>query len=325
MKASAIAPSNIAFIKYWGIKDKELRLPANGSISMNLSNLLTTTTVEFGDHFSEDVVIIDGKQDAAQSIRVSLHLDRIRKLGGIQSKAKVVSENNFPTSTGLSSSAAGFAALTAAAAKAASLDLSEKELSILARLGSGSACRSIPDGITEWIAGESSESSYAVSLYPPDYWEIMDVVAVISREKKEVSTSKGHTFAQTSPFFGTRLENVGEKIRLLKKYLAEKDFSGFGELVEAEALELHAIMMTSKPSLVYLRPETIEIMRRVREWRGQGLSVYFSLNTGQDIHIICQKSDFPSLQKLLSGIPLVRRIIPNHPAVGAHFADTHLF
>ena len=154
MKATAVAPSNIAFIKYWGKKDGGLRLPENGSISMNLSNLLTTTTVEFSSALKDDDFELEGiryANDSEKSLRVIKHLDRIRKLGGIDSYAKVVSSNNFPSGTGLSSSASGLAALTVAAAAAASLALSEKELSILARKGSGSACRSIPDGFVETV------------------------------------------------------------------------------------------------------------------------------------------------------------------------------
>src|SRR5581483_10844974 len=114
MKATAVAPSNIAFIKYWGKKDEVLGLPENGSISMNLSNLLTTTTVEFNNAFSEDSVTINGKQEEKEKMRTVKHLDRIRKLAQTDLRAKVVSENNFPTATGLSSSASGFAALTVA-------------------------------------------------------------------------------------------------------------------------------------------------------------------------------------------------------------------
>src|SRR3982074_336513 len=143
MKATALAPSNIAFIKYWGKKDEDLRLPENGSISMNLSNLLTTTTVEFDPNYKDDEIFINDDLDYLMARkRVIAHLDRIRSKAKIKDKAKVVSKNNFPSGTGLSSSASGFAALTVAAASAAGLKLSEKELSVLARLGSGSACRS---------------------------------------------------------------------------------------------------------------------------------------------------------------------------------------
>lgn len=178
MKATAVAPSNIAFIKYWGTKDDVLRLPKNGSISMNLSNLLTTTTVEFNPDFYQDIVTVDNEQKVIEGNRVIKHLDRIRSLAKIDYKAKVVSNNNFPSSKGLSASASGFAALTVAGAAAAGLKLSEEELSILARQGSGSACRSIPDGFVEWLDGDTSETSYSVSLYKPDYWDIVDIVEI---------------------------------------------------------------------------------------------------------------------------------------------------
>ena len=132
-KATAIAPANIAFIKYWGRKDEALHLPENGSISMNLSNLLTTTTVEFNDSFKKDEVILNGKKEDIVENRIVKHLDRIRAFAKIEIKAKVVTENNFPSSTGLSSSASGFAALTLAGVTAAELNFSEKDLSILAR------------------------------------------------------------------------------------------------------------------------------------------------------------------------------------------------
>ena len=152
MKATAQAPSNIAFTKYWGRKDEILRLPENGSVSMSLSNLLTTTTVEFSPTFKRDQVIIDGKEVKEEEEKVIKHLDRIRQMAKIEYKAKVVSKNNFPSSTGLSSSSSGFAALTLAAVSAAGLKLSERELSILARQASGAACRLDKPGVLLYIS-----------------------------------------------------------------------------------------------------------------------------------------------------------------------------
>lgn len=325
MKSTAIAPANIAFIKYWGTKDNILRLPKNPSISMDLSDLLTTTTVEFHPDFYQDSVIIDGSQQIKESNRVVKHLDRVRALAGISYKARVLAKNNFPSSTGLSSSSSGFAALTLAASTAAGLKLSEKELSILARKGSGSSCRSIPDGFVEWLDGNTSETSYAVSLYPPDYWDIADIVAIVSKDKKEVSSTQGHALAATSPFFEKRLELNKEKMKLIKKYMQDKDFAAFGELVEAEALELHAIYITSSPSLIYLRPESLKLIIQIKKWRSEGLSVYFTLNTGQDVHVICRKKDAERVAKLLEGIDEVQRTIINYPAKGARLTDRHLF
>ncbi|MDP2638021.1 MAG: diphosphomevalonate decarboxylase [Candidatus Levybacteria bacterium] len=344
MKATAIAPSNIAFIKYWGRKDEILRLPENASISMNLSNLLTTTTVEFNKDFKEDEIIINNQKEAQEGNRAIKHLDRIRKIARLQMpehssggqarikanpsallRARVVTKNNFPTGTGLSSSASGFAALTVASAKAAGLNLSEKELSILARQGSGSACRSIPDGFVEWLDGDTSETSYGISLYPENYWDIVDVVAVVSKNKKEVSTTEGQKLAASSPFFKVRKEKIKEKIKLIKKYLKEKDFKNFGEIVEGEALELHSIMLTSTPSLIYLLPGSLRIMHLTKKWRAEGLQVYFTVNTGQDIHLICQKKDKDTLIKKLEGVEDVQRTIVNYPSKGAHLVENHLF
>ncbi|OGH41633.1 MAG: diphosphomevalonate decarboxylase [Candidatus Levybacteria bacterium RIFCSPLOWO2_02_FULL_36_8b] len=325
MKATAIAPSNIAFIKYWGRKNEVLRLPSNGSISMNLSNLLTTTTVEFNSSFKEDVIIIDDRKEESEGNRAIKHLDRIRKIAKIDLKARVVTKNNFPTGTGLSSSASGFAALTVAASAAAGLNLSKKELSILARQGSGSACRSIPDGFVEWLDGDTNETSYGISLHTENYWDIVDVVAVVSRNKKEVSTTEGQKLASSSPFFKVRKEKIKAKIKLIKKYLKEKDFTKFGELVEAEALELHAIMLTSSPSLIYLLPGSLRIMHLAKKWRQEGLQVYFTVNTGQDIHLICEKKDVETLAGKLEEIEDVQKTIINYCSKGARIVLAHLF
>jgi len=325
MKATATAPSNIAFIKYWGKKDEKLKLPENGSISMNLSNLMTTTTVQFSLEYKKDLVIINNKTDHKEANRVIKHLDLIRKRANLFQKAKVVSNSSFPEGTGLSSSASGFAALTLAATKAGGLNLEEKELSILARQGSGSACRSIPDGFVEWLDGTNSKTSYAVSLYPPNYWSIVDIVAIVSRDKKDISSTDGQKLVSTSPFFQTRLTHIKEKINRLKKILKNKNFTEFGQLIESEALELHVIMLTSTPSLIYWQPETIKLMKLVKKWRSDEFEVYFTVNTGQDIHLIIEEKNTKQLIKRLKKIKEIKKIIVNRPAVGARLADSHLF
>lgn len=326
MKETAIAPSNIAFTKYWGRKDEVLRLPENGSVSMCLSNLLTTTTVEFSPDYTKDEITINGGGiEEGEATRIIKHLDRVRKLANTNQKAKVFSNNNFPSGTGLSSSASGFAALTLAASKAAGLNLSEKELSILARQGSGSACRSIPSGFVEWLDGDTSDTSYAIQIFPPDHWAIADVVAVVSEGKKEVSTSVGQQSATSSPFMKVRLERMKEKNELVKKLIAEKNFQEFGELLEAEALELHSIMLTQRPALIYWTPGTLRIMKLVSHWRTEGIPVYFTINTGQDIHLICEAENIDKVQAKLKELEEVKEIIVNTPGEGTRPSDQHLF
>jgi diphosphomevalonate decarboxylase len=325
MKATAIAPSNIAFIKYWGKVNDELRLPANGSISMNLSNLLTTTTVEFSPKYIADEVVIEGIDSEEAERRVIVHVDRIRKHANISLRVKVMSQNNFPDSTGLSSSASGFAALTAAGVAAAELTMSKKELSALARLGSGSACRSIPDGFVEWVKGDDHDSSYAVSIHKENYWDIADVVAIVSKEKKTVPTTEGQNRIRGNKFFPMRLAHIDEKITQMKFYLGKHDFSAFGALIESEALEMHAIMLTSEPPLLYLSPESLSLLIAVRKWRSKGLEGYVTFNTGQDVHIICQRDDTALMECQLKELPFVSNVIINKPSVGVRMTSAHLF
>jgi len=330
MKATAIAPTNIAFTKYWGKKDEVLRLPENGSVSMTLSDLLTTTTVEFSPKYKKDQVIINGGGPPAggeegEAERVVKHLDRVRILAGINLKAKMVSKNNFPIGTGLSSSASGFAALTLAATTAAGLKLSEKELSILARQGAGSACRSIPGGFVEWLDGNTSDTSYAKQIFPPNYWQIADVVAIVSEGKKEIPSSTGMRSAVSSPFMKLRLSRMKAKNKLVKRLIKERRFKELGELTEQEALELHAIMLTQYPPLIYWTPGTLQIMKLTSRWRADGIPVYFTVNTGQDIHLIVEQKNVEKVKSKLKKLFFVKNIIVNTPSEGTRPSKNHLF
>jgi diphosphomevalonate decarboxylase len=340
MKATAIAPANIALIKYWGKKDEKLRLPLNSSISMNLSECLTTTTVEFSEKFKADEVFLSGesqsldkkshvrqfvKEEGKDIARVIKHLERIRKIAGLNLKAKVVSYNNFPTKAGVASSASGFAALTLASSKAAGLNLSEKKLSIMARIGSGSACRSIPDGFVEWKEGDSNESSFAHSLYPADWWDIRDLLLIVSVGEKKVGSTAGMEKAWTSPFLKARLANIKNKIAKIKKALKEKDFTLLGETVEEEAINFHAVMMTQKPALFYWQAETIKIIRAVADFRSQGLMVYLTIDAGPNVHLFCQAKDLEKVKDKTKDISGISKIIVNKPAEGARLVKEHLF
>lgn len=325
MKATAQAPSNIAFIKYWGKKDEKLRLPLNSSFSMNLSGLRTTTTVEFSPKYKKDQVIIDSRINSHQTNRVIEHLDRIRKRAKIEYFAKVVSENNFPQSTGLSSSASGFAALTLAGAKAAGLRLGEKELTVLSRLASGSSCRSIPEGFVLWKKGSSHKSSYAYSIFPPKYFDIIDIVVVLSDKKKETSSSEGQRRVSTSPFFERRTRNAENRLKKLIKSVEDRDFGKFGHLVEQDALEMYAVMLTSQPPLIYWHPESLRMINLVNMWKQEGLQSYFTFNTGQDMHIICKPGLLNKLKKRINRLEFVKKVIISSPSKGAKSISKHLF
>ena len=319
MQVTALAHPNIAFIKYWGNRDEALRLPMNSSLSMNLDALSTTTSVEFRKEFKHDALVIDGQDASPQALqRVSAFLDIIRaQMQEKDLKAIIISQNNFPMGAGIASSASAFAALAAAAAKAAGLDLDEASLSRLARRGSGSACRSVPNGFVEWQAGTSDADSYAFSIAPAEHWQLVDLIAVVSHAHKEVGSSAGHALAATSPLQDTRVADCPRRLQICRQAILEKDFLAFAEIVELDSNLMHAVMMTSSPPILYWEPGTVAIMKKVIEWRSQGLQVCYTLDAGPNVHVLCLAQDASQLEKLLQeAIPGVEMIYHSHAGGG---------
>jgi diphosphomevalonate decarboxylase len=317
-RATAVSCPNIAFIKYWGNRDDALRLPANGSIYMKLAGLETRTTVEFDRQRTQDEFILQGTRPDAEAIRrVSNQLDLLRARAGVEWKARVTSENSFPTGAGIASSASAFAALTVAAAAALGLNLSQRELSSLARRGSGSACRSIPDGFAEWIAADKDEDSYAVSLAAPDHWALADLIAVVSTAHKAVSSVEGNRLAATSPFQAARIADSPRRLDLCRRAILGRDFPALAEIIEEDTRLMHAVMLTSKPALVYLAPETLLLMAEIPRWRAGGLPVAYSIDAGPNVHCLCPQESAAEVGKRLRGLPGIRRILKALPGEGA--------
>ena len=246
--ATAVAPSNIAFLKYWGNVDAGRRLPYNDSLSMTLDAATTTTTVTFADSAQADRLTIDGAvHDGAALSRVTRQLDRVRARAGITAAARVESHNTFPMGTGIASSASAFAALTVAACAAAGLSLDERALSALARRGSGSAARSVPAGFVAWRSGASDEESWAETIHPPEHWDLRDLVAVVSDAHKQVGSGGGHALATSSALFAGRLGHLPQRLTAMRKAIAERNLAALGPELEAEAFELHAVALSSRP------------------------------------------------------------------------------
>jgi diphosphomevalonate decarboxylase len=314
LTATAVAHPNIAFIKYWGNRDAALRLPASGSLSMNLDGLETRTRVEFDPNLAADSLTINERKGAGQGLaRVSAFLDVVRKLSGSSACARVTSANNFPTGAGIASSAAAFAALAMAASAALGLRLTERELSRLARRGSGSACRSIPGGFAEWQAGSADEDSFAFSIAPPQHWDLVDLVAVVSSRHKDVVSSQGHDLAQTSPFQAARLAGAEQRLAQCRTALLECNFQALADVVELDSNMMHAVMMTSNPALFYWEPTSLDVMSAVRSWRRLGEPVCYTVDAGPNVHVITLGSDRKRIEGSLYQIPGVRQVISAVP------------
>lgn len=317
--ATAQANANIAFIKYWGNRNDRLRLPANGSISMNLAGLFTQTCISFESGLDNDLLVLNNVPSTGRSLyRVISFLNVVRRMAGKKEFARIMTENNFPTGAGIASSASAYAALAVAAAHALGLNLSECELSRLARLGSGSAARSVPAGFVEWQKGESDADSFAISIAPPDHWSLVDLIAIVANEHKPVGSSEGHRLAGTSPLQAARLAGAGQRLEQCRNAILARDFASLAEIAELDSNLMHAVMMTSRPSLFYWQPVSLELMKIVPQWRKGGLPVFYTLDAGPNVHLICEAGSVQALKSRLDEIPGVIRTIQAVPGGPAH-------
>lgn len=327
-RATAVAPANIAFVKYWGVLDAAQTLPYNESISMNLDRCLTTTTVEFDPQLTADEVVLTlhgQSEQAAQGRayeRVVAQLDRVRVRADVTSRARVRSTNNFPSDAGIASSAAAFAALTLAAVAALGLELSEQELSVLTRRsGSGSACRSIPTGFVHWRNDGTDAGSYAVSVAPPDAWALADIVAVVDPGVKSVTSADNHRLVATSPYFAVRLQEVPTRVQQTLAAIRDHDLGQLGTICEADAVSMHAVAMTAQPPTFYWNAGTMAVIHALHRWRKDGLFGYFTIDAGPNVHVICAQQDAAEIERRLQALPEVQFTIANGPGAGARLID----
>ena len=319
---TAIAHPNIAFIKYWGNADDSLRIPLNGSISMNLESLTTRTSVQLDAELQSDQVSINGLDtDPTSTLRISNLLSIVRQLAGQQDFARVVTTNNFPSGSGIASSASGFAALAVAASSAYGLRLTELDLSRLARRGSGSASRSIPGGFVEWQAGTSDADSFAFSIAPTNHWDLVDIIAVIDAGHKKTGSTEGHHLASTSPLQIARVADAPLRIALCRKSILERDFDTFAMIVEQDCLLMHAVMISSTPALIYWQPATLDIIQKVIALRDQGLPVCFTIDAGPNVHILTPSRNQPEVLAALHKISSIQSILVSSAGGGARLVE----
>lgn len=325
MKCTAKAGANIAFVKYWGNRSDDLRIPMNPSISMTLKGCSTVTTVALDNRIEADVVTFNGVPAAPEfASRIQTFLDLVRARAAREDKARIATVNSFPTGCGIASSASGFAALAAAAAEAYGLRCTPRDLSRLARRGSGSACRSIFGGFVEWTAGVSDESSYAIQLADETHWpELRDIIVLLSCEPKAVGSSEGHRLAHASPLYEARLAGLTQALEQTKRAVAARDLTALGDVLEREALCLHAIIMTARQPILYWAPQTIDVLHLVRASRREGLEAYFTLDAGANVHIITTRQAAPKLRTRLAERGY-RELLVDQPGPGAQILADHL-
>lgn len=320
-RAAAFAPSNIALTKYWGKRDATLNLPLASSISVALADLGSYTVVQPDESLSEDAMVVDDRPlDDAGMVKVRRVLGEVRKMAGSTAHAGLRSVNTIPSARGLASSASAFAALAMAASRAYGLDLDGPALSRLARIGSGSASRSIDAGFVMWQRGERDDGadSHATQLFAPEHWPLRILVAQVAGGRKAVSSTSGMAQAATSSaLFQGWLRQCEIDVEACRKALAEKDFYALAEVVEGNALAMHGTMMASRPPLVYWQPATVAIIHAVRQMRRDGAECCFTIDAGASVVVLCAPHDARPVAETLSEIDGIEEVIQTRVGPGA--------
>jgi diphosphomevalonate decarboxylase len=318
-RATALAHPNIALAKYWGKRGGGGNYPAVPSLSVTLAGLATRTRVAFLDEAGADELVLNGEPADARALeRASILLGRVREAGGITGRAVVASSNDFPTSSGLASSASGFAALAAAAVRAAGLDWGAERTSDLARRSSASAARSVFGGFVELEArlapGDDALSARAVA--PPGHLPLRVLVCVATEGAKSIGSTDGmRTTATTSPYHQAWLEEGPRVFSAMKSALEKRDFAAVGELAERSALAMHANAIAA--GLVYWSGVTIEALSAVRALRARGTPVYATIDAGPHVKVLARPEDAALAGTWMRAVPGVLRVIECAPGEGA--------
>ncbi|MFZ0831072.1 MAG: diphosphomevalonate decarboxylase [Thermoplasmata archaeon] len=305
------AAPNIALVKYWGQRDHRLVLPNNSSLSMTVGRLRTRTWVRFQASLRSDRLWLNGQPATGGPLEsVVEFLQIVREEANLASFAEVHSENNFPIASGLASSASGFAALAGAASIAAGLRLSPRELSRLARRGSGSASRSIFGGFVEWQAGHRADGRdcFARPLFPSNHWpELRDVVAMIADapEKRVRSTRAMQETVRTSPAYAERMRTVPRRLTAIRSALRTRAADRFLELVIAECDDFRHVCETTVPSLDYLTPASRAVLSAVLDLNrksGHPIAGY-THDAGAHVHVFTFQEHVATVRGRLRKIP----------------------
>lgn len=323
--ATAVASPNIAFVKYWGNRRHELNIPTRPSLSMTLAAPLTSqTTVAFDSSLKADSLELDGTPVVGDGLaRAKSVLDAVRQAAQLKSFASVSSANSFPAGTGIASSASGFAALASAAWSAAGLKWDEQKVSLVARLGSGSACRSIPGGFVIWNPGYRADGSdcFARSFAPPSHWpELRDLVVVLDdRHKAHGSNAAMQASAKTSPLYASFVMEGERRVGRVRRYLMGKDLSPLLQEVMEESDLFHAVCESSSPALHYLGDASKAVQRAVRDYNAEmrGTPAGYTFDAGPNAHIITRAEHVEELKSRIQKAASVKAFFVSAAGPGA--------
>ncbi|MDN6899830.1 diphosphomevalonate decarboxylase [Oenococcus sicerae] len=282
--SKARAYTNIALIKYWGKSDPLWNLPTTGSIGLTLDQLYTETSAKINDDLKQDYFMLNGQK--TQNLKVMKVMNFLRDLTGDRHFVEIFSENHVPTAAGLASSASGFAALAMAASQAFGLSLDRKELSTIARLGSGSASRSVFGGFSIWHAGHDHDSSFAESILDPLNFDIRVIDILADKSTKKISSSQGMQLAQSAPNYAAWCSNSQKQIDDMLAAIANSDLEKIGLIAEKNALAMHELNRTAIQAFDYFTQNTRDIIAATKKLYNSGTLAFATIDAGPNVKVI---------------------------------------
>lgn len=282
MTVTSYASPSLALIKYWGKQPGGVNLPATSSLAVTLDGLRTTTRLELQPDGSGDEVVLGGRPQPAQTF--SPVIDVVRGRAGSSARVRAESENSFPTAAGIASSSSGFAALALGLDALFGTSLDRRELSAVARLGSGSASRAVYGGFTTWRRG----ADYAEQVYPADHWPELRVIVVVLRTgAKPVSSRNGmNRTSETSPVYASWLEESEPLFDRGLAALRGRDLEALGTAMRESYLLMFASMLAARPPVLYWQPETVAVIHEAASMRADGLQVWETMDAGPQVKLL---------------------------------------
>jgi diphosphomevalonate decarboxylase len=310
---TAAACANIALVKYWGKASVAENLPAAGSLSLTLEALRTTTTVELGG--AADALTLDGAPQTGKALaRITKLADLVRAMAGREDRVQVRSDNAFPTAAGLASSASAFAALSVGLTKAFGVSLSARELSVLARKGSGSAARSIFGGFVRMTDGAGAHA-YPIEGAGLELWA---VIAVAEAKAKVIGSTEGMERTKaTSPYHAAWIDTVNRDLAAAERALRAGDIDALATIVEGNCLAMHANAMAARPGIIYFRAPTLFAIEAVRGLRAEGTPVFFTIDAGPHVVAFTPKAHVEAVAPVLRAHREIADVIVSGPGSGA--------
>ncbi|NIO44715.1 MAG: diphosphomevalonate decarboxylase [Candidatus Aenigmarchaeota archaeon] len=331
MKGTAIATPNIALIKYWGKRNEKLILPTGNNISFTLDEQLATkSTVEFSEKYKQDELWINGKNysNPEQMKKSKPQLDFIREIAGINTKAKVVAESLVPVAGGLAGSASGLCAQALAAAKALNLRVSKKQLSIICRIGSGSACRSVYGGFVEWEKGESPDGSdsHAIQIADENHWpEFRCIIAIVEKKEKKVKSRAGmKKTVETSVLYPKRIEYLPLAANIVRNAILKKDLPTLLEATMRDSNNMHSVMLDTWPPIIYLNDVSKQVINSIHDFNSEGIKAGYSFDAGPNPTIFTVEKHVNEIKNVLKEIERIKDIIVSKSGKGPRIVEDHL-